>query len=287
MHEKNFVVVMESVVRAAAMPKAVFPLLLLAAMPARAEDMLTAPALRWSGGVQAVTDNRFRGVSQSDLMPAIGGNLTVDHRSGLYLGGSVVTVSGWGAVGGAPVQLRLDAGYLGTLADARIDAGVSWYLYPGGAAPGGFVEMRADISGTLGPVTLAGGLAWAPPQTALGNWSGTPESRPGSSGSNLYLRADVAGAVLGTPLTITGHVGHSQGSEGLGPQGWALAPTGAYWDWRLGVEYGQGPFTLGLAWVATDIDTGSRAWRQLQPEFSADGGPLGGSQFVASVSARF
>ena len=269
------------------MPKAAFPLLLLAAAPAQAEDMFAAPALRWSGGVQVESDYRFRGVSQSNLLPAVGGNLTVDHSSGLYLAGGIMTVSGWGAVGGAPVQLRLRGGYLGMLADARIDAGVTWYLYPGGTAASGFVEMRGDVSGTIGPVTLAGGLAWAPPQTALGNWSGTPESLPGSSGSNLYLRADVAGAVLGTPLTLTGHVGHSQGSAGLGPQGWALSPTGAYWDWRLGIDYVHGPVTLGLAWVATDIDTGSRGWRQLQPEFSADGGPLGGSQFVASVSTSF
>jgi uncharacterized protein (TIGR02001 family) len=269
------------------MLKAVLPLLLLAAVPARAEDPFAGPALRWAGGVQIETDARFRGVSQSDLLPAIGGRLTVEHRSGLYLGGDIITVAGWGAVGGAPVRVRLDAGYLGDLAGARIDAGVTWYLYPGGAAPGGFVETRADLSGTLGPVTLSGGLAWAPPQTALGNWSGTPQSQPGSSGSNLYLRADLAAALIGTPLTLVGHVGHSQGSEGLGPQHWALSPTGAYWDWRLGVDYVDGPFTLGLAWLATDINPNSLAWRQLQPAFSANGGPIGGGQFVATVSASF
>jgi hypothetical protein len=268
----------------AAMPVLLFLLLLLLASPGHAQD--AAPALRLSGGVDLVSDSRFRGVSQSDLLPAAGGNLALEHRSGLYIDGTVMTAAGWGRVGGAPVQLRLTGGWRGALGDAQLEGRVTGTLFPGGSG-GGFVELGGSASGYIGPISLTGSLSWAPPQQALGNWSGTPESQPGASGSNLYLAADTGIALIGTPLTLIGHVGHSQGSEGLGPQGWALSPTGAYWDWRLGVDYGLGAITLGLAWAATDIDTNSLAWRQLQPAFSASGGTPGGSQFIVSLRASF
>lgn len=268
------------------MLKAAFLFPLLAAAPvAAAPD--EAPALRLEGSLQLESDNRFRGVSQSNLLPAVGANLTLRHRSGVYFGADVTTAAGWGQVGGAPVQLLLRGGYQGDVLGAQLDAGFRGYIFPGGK-DGGFVELGADLAGFIGPVSLGGGIAWAPPQAALGNWSGTPDSRPGATGSNLYLRADAAAALIGTPLTVIGHVGHSQGSAGLGPQGWALSPTGAYWDWRLGLDCGLGPITLGIAWVATDIDTDSLAYRQLQPGFAGNSGaPLGGSQVVLSVSFAF
>jgi hypothetical protein len=268
----------------AIMPVLLLVLLLLLAGPGQAQE--AAPALRLSGGADLASDGRFRGVSQSNLLPAAGGNLALEHRSGLYIGAAVTTAAGWGRVGGAPVQLRLTGGLNGTLGDAQLQGRVTGTVFPGGSG-GSFVELGGSASGYIGPVSLTGSLAWAPPQQALGNWSGTPESRPGASGSNLYLAADTAVAIIGTPLTLVGHVGHSKGSEGLGPQDWALSPTGAYWDWRLGVDYGLGAFTLGLAWAATDIDTNSLAWRQLQPAFSASGGTPGGSQFIVSLRAAF
>jgi uncharacterized protein (TIGR02001 family) len=267
------------------MPVAVV-LLILLLLPAHAAAQKITPALRLSGDLTLQTDDRLRGVSQSNLLPAAGASLGVEHRSGLYLAGNVSSVAGWGSVGGALVRLRLSGGYRADIGDAQVDAKVAGTLFPGGG--GGFVELGGSVSGFLGPASLTGSLAWAPPQTALGNWSGTPESRPGATDSNLYLAADAGLALIGTPLTLVGHVGRSQGSEGLGPEDWALSPTGAYWDWRLGIDYGLGGMTLGLAWVATDIDPNSLAWRQLQPAYSASGGVSpGGSQLVFSVSAAF
>jgi uncharacterized protein (TIGR02001 family) len=282
--KKNYAAAHHSVVGAFAMP-VVLALLLLLILPAGVAAQEVAPALRGSAGLVLQSDDRLRGVSQSNLLPAAGASLGIEHRSGVYLSGTVTSVAGWGSVGGAPVRLRLSGGYRAGLGGAQLEARVVGTLFPGGGSS--FVELGGSVSGFIGPLSLTGSLAWAPPQAALGNWSGTPESRPGATGSNLYLAADAGLAVIGTPLTLTGHVGHSQGSEGLGPDNWALSPTGAYWDWRLGIDYGLGAFSLGLAWVATDIGTNSLAWRQLQPAFSAGGGAPGGSGFIVSLSAAF
>jgi uncharacterized protein (TIGR02001 family) len=260
-------------------------MLLLAAQPAlsQAPDFDTAPALRLEGDAALLSDFRFRGISQSDLLPAVEGGLVVRHATGLHAGVRATTVAGWGRVGGAPVLLDLNVGYATVLGDARIDAGLTWHLYPGGAP--GFGELNARLGGTIGPLSLLGGIAWAPPQAFLGNWSGTPDSRPGDTGSNLYLRADAAVAVLGTPLTLAAHVGHSAGDAGLGPDGYSLTPVGAYWDWRIGIDYGLGPLTLGLAVVDTDIDSGRL--RQLRSPLPAHGLAIAGRQLVVSIRAAF
>lgn len=255
---------------------------LLAAQPAltQAVDFDTVPALRLEGDAALMSDFRLRGISQSNLLPAVEGGLVVRHRGGLHAGARATTVAGWGSVGGAPVLLDLSAGYAALLGDARIDAGLTWHLYPGGAP--GFGDVHARLGGSFGPVSLLGGIVWAPPQALLGNWSGTPDSRPGDKGSNLYMRADAAVAVLGTPLTLTAHVGHSAGDAGLGPDGYSLTPVGAYWDWRLGVDYGLGPMTLGLAYADTDIDAAGLA--ALRP---ANSPTIAGRQLVVSISAAF
>ena len=157
--------------------------------------------------------------------------------------------------------------------------GATWYLHPGGAGTADFIEPFVRLRGTLGPVFLLGGVAYAPLQRALGNWAGTPDSRSGDRGDNVYLWGDGAVAVIGTPVTVRLHVGHSRGSRGVGPNGYALSPTGAYWDWRIGADYVLGRVTLGLDYVDTDI--GGAAL----PGFS--GRELAGGRVVVSATVPF
>jgi uncharacterized protein (TIGR02001 family) len=260
-------------------------MVLLAAQPAVAQGTDAAPAVRIEAEAALMSDFRFRGISQSNLLPAAEAGLAVRHQSGIHAGVRATTVAGWGGVGGAPVLLDLHAGYEASLDSALIGVGVTWHLYPGGSAAAGFIETHAQVSGYIGPVSLLAGLAWAPPQAMLGNWTGTPDSRPGDNGSNLYLRADAAMAVLGTPLTLGAHVGHSVGDAGLGPDGYSLTPVGAYWDWRIGVDYGLGWLTLGLAYVDTDID--ADRLRQLRPVLPANSAVIAGRQLVVSIRAAF
>ena len=261
--------------------------LLCWAMPAAAQDAAPKP-VTISGSVTLATDYRFRGVSQSDKGMAIQGGFTVTHESGAYVGTWGSNLAGWGTFGGANTELDLFGGFKLPLGGGgALDAGVTWYMYPAGADKTDFAEPYVKLSTTLGPVSILGGVAYAPEQQALGNWSNTPQSKIGDKEDNLYLWGDASTAIPGTPVTLKAHLGYSKGNPGLGPNGTSLAPTGEYADWLLGADYVLGPVVLGLAYVDTDISKREAAY--LQPNFSStkNGSSIAGSRLVVSISAAF
>ncbi|MEG8038912.1 TorF family putative porin [Sphingomonas sp. LR60] len=254
------------------------------------------PAVAVSGSATIASDYRFRGVSQSDRNMAVQGGITIAHESGVYVGTWASNLAGWGTFGGANMELDLIAGYKAKLNDAAtLDVGLTWYMYPGGAAKTDFAEPYVKLSGTTGPATLTAGAAYAPKQQAIGKWYATGAdatagtyTSPGSKDDNLYLWGDGAVAVAGTPVTAKAHIGHSWGQDGLGPNATAVSPTGAYWDWSVGADVTFDKLTLNVSYVDTDITR--RASRYLQPSFSEgqDGtGSIAGGTVVASLTAAF
>jgi len=263
-------------------------LLLIPAVPAHAQETDPPKPLTVSGSVALVSDYRFRGVSQSDEEMAVQGGLTVTHTSGLYAGAWGSNLSGWGTFGGANMELDLIAGYKTEVTSGvNVDVGVTWYMYPGGADLTDFAEPYVKLSTTLGPVSALAGVAYAPSQKALGNWSNTPESRAGDKEDNLYLWTDLSSGVPGTPVTVKAHLGYSDGNPGLGPNGTSVAPTGSYLDWLIGADLVLGPVTLGVAYVDTDISRADSAY--LLPNFSStkDGSSIADGKILFSVGAAF
>lgn len=241
-----------------------------------------------SGAATVASDYRFRGVSQTDTEMTVQAGLTLAYDSGLYASVWASNLAGWGTFGGANMELDLLLGYRAGLGqNGQIDAGVVWYMYPGGADNTDFAELYARISGTTGPLTLTGGVSYAPQQYALANVFPTAGNQAQDQ-DNLYLFADGAFAVADTPFTLKAHIGHSSGNPGLGPNGTSVSPTGNYWDWTLGVDTSWRNLTLGLAYVDTDI-SGAEAAR-LQPNFSQgqDGsGSIADATLVFSLTAAF
>jgi len=267
------------------------------ATPVFAQDTAPPKDVTVSGSVGLVSDYRFRGVSQSDEEAAVQGGLTISHKSGVYAGVWASNLAGWGTFGGANMELDLIGGVKVPVGGGgTLDVGVTWYTYPGGADKTDFAEPYAKLSGTVGPLGLTAGVAYAPKQQALGNWYATGAAAAsgvytdtGDKEDNLYLWGDAAAGIPGTGATLKGHIGYSDGNPGLGPNGTSVAPTGKYWDWMLGVDYAiRGtPLTVGAAYVDTDISRRESAY--LLPNFSStkDGGSIAGSQVVFSVSAAF
>jgi uncharacterized protein (TIGR02001 family) len=259
---------------------------LLAAMPAAAQEEPPKP-VTVSGNVALVSDYRFRGVSQTDKQVALQGGATVTHESGVYAGAWASNLSGWGTFGGANLELDLYAGFKKPIASGtNIDVGLTWYMYPGGADTTDFAEPYVKLSTTIGPANLLAGVAYAPKQKALGNFSNTPESR-GQAQDNLYIWGDASVGIPRTPLTAKAHLGHSNGNPGLGPNGTSVTPTGEYFDWSLGVDYVIGPVTLGVSYVDTDIGKAKSAY--LLPNFAStkNGSSIADATALFSVSAAF
>ena len=261
-----------------------------------AADTAPPATLTVSGSATIASDYRFRGVSQSDREMAVQGGITVSHASGLYAGVWGSNLAGWGTFGGANMELDLIGGYKAKLADnATLDAGLTWYMYPGGADNTDFAEPYAKLTGTAGPATLTAGVAYAPKQQAIGKWYATGAyavagvyTSPGDKDDNLYLWGDGALALAGTPITAKAHVGHSWGQDGLGPNATAVAPTGEYWDWSLGADATWHNLTFNVSYIDTDISGAEATY--LRPSFSKgqDGsGNIAGGTIVASLTAAF
>jgi uncharacterized protein (TIGR02001 family) len=276
----------------------------VSAVPAFAQEETAPPKpITVSGSAAVVSDYRFRGVSQSDEDVAIQAGITVAHESGVYVGSWVSNLSGWGTFGGENIELDLIAGYKVPVGGGSLDVGATWYMYPSGYNNTDFIEAYARLSGTVGPVSLTAGAAYAPQQEALGAWSSTGAiaaavdydrgvgyDNPGDKNDNLYLWGDISTAVPNTGLTLKGHLGYSNGNKGLGPFATSVAPTGEYWDWLVGADYtiAGTPLTLGVAYVDTDISDADAAY--LQPSFSEgqDGvGSIANGKVVFSVTAAF
>lgn len=277
-------------------PTAAALVLLPSAVSAQATGTPSQPSVTVSGSAAIASDYRFRGVSQSDEHMAIQGGLTLAHDSGLYVGIWASNLAGWGTFGGANMELDLIGGYKTKISPTgTLDVGLTWYMYPGGAAKTDYAESYVKLSGTTGPVSLTAGAAYAPKQQAIGKWYNNGASaaagvydHPGAKSDNLYLWGDGAAAIHGTPFTAKAHIGHSWGMDGLGPNATAVSPTGDYWDWSIGADTVWRNLTLGVAWVDTDISDRDAAY--LRPSFSKgqDGtGTLAGSTLLVSLTAGF
>ena len=210
------------------------------AAPAAAAEL--GSGFNINGGATIVSDYRFRGISQSFKNFAIQGTVSLSHESGFY-----ATV--WGSsiddyvVSGGDVELDLIMGYKHTFEGGpTIDVGVLYYYYPGSSqiipdVNSDFFEPYASISHTFGPVTGKLLVAYAPKQSALDYGFGKEDG--------LYVAADLSAAIPGTPITVTGHVGHSFARN-------YITFGEKYTDWSIGASYTTGPLTIGVQYVDTD-----------------------------------
>lgn len=257
-----------------------------------AED--DTPAFTVSGAATLTTDYRFRGVSQSDGGFAAQAGITVSHESGFYVGLWGSNLAGWGTFGGPNLELDVIGGFKFPVGQGTADVGVTWYMYPGGAEVTDFAELYARLSGTVGPVSLTAGIAYAPPQEALGNVyptgarfvAGRPR-KVGDTEPNLYLSGDAVYAIADTPVSLKAHIGYSDGNAGLGPNGTSVTPTGSYFDWLLGIDVTPiEHLTFSLAYVDTDITAAGSAY--LLPNFATLAGEsIADAAVVLSVTAAF
>lgn len=194
--------------------------------------------------IAAFSDYRFRGISRSDEDPAGQASLLVVHESGFYGGVRGTTLRGrdgfraldpgFGDQG--DIQADLFAGVRTGLGSGfDLDAGVTYYAFAGGAGPTDYVEPYASLGYLIGPVTLSGGVKYAPAQDAIGDED------------MIYLFGQVDVVVPFRPWTFTAQVGR---------QDWGVY--GAYWTWSLGTEHhvqieGIPTTYIGLRYIDTNL----------------------------------
>lgn len=245
--------------------------------------------IKVTGSVTLASEYRLRGISQSDSDPAIQGSITVAHSSGVYVSGWASSLAGNGTWGGANAEFDAIVGFSTAAGPVTVDVGGIYYIYPGNTVPGPFgndhdyFEVYGSVASKLGPVNAKVGAYWAPPQENIGISNG-------SKGNNIWVYADLAFPIEGTPITLKGHAGYSDG-DSLYTKGAAafdpLDTEGSHgvFDYGVGVDLTWKNLTLNVSYIGTDLD---RAYANLNfGAGSQTGRKITKGDVVATLTASF
>ena len=182
----------------------------------------------------AVTDYRYRGISQSRLKPALQGSIDFSHKSGFYVGTWASTIK-WvkDAGGDAGAEVDLYGGYKGTAGPIGYDVGVLRYLYPGSK-----LGLNPDTTELYGAVTFGPGTLKYSQATT--NTFGFANSK-----NSYYL--DLSGNFeLGDGWSVVPHIGYQKIKNNSGYSYTDYAVT-------LGKDLGSG-LSASAALIATDAN---------------------------------
>ena len=213
----------------------------LTATPALADSPVSL-----SANVALVTDYRFRGIGLSGGDPAIQGGIDLSTTPGFYVGTWASSINSPDNAYG-DMELDLYGGWSGTLTDGLdADVGLYWYVYPTNVAPlaasvtGGadYYEIYGSLSPSIGPVSTTFGINYAPSQDNLDFGSGKKD--------NLYLYGNADIAIPMTPLTVSGHLGYTDGSL-------TYTSDSKAWDYSIGASVSfMEHFSLGVSYIGVD-----------------------------------
>jgi uncharacterized protein (TIGR02001 family) len=189
------------------------------------------PDYTLSFNVGAVTDYRYRGISQSRLKPALQGGADFAHKSGFYLGTWASTIK-WVKDGGGDANMEVDlyGGYKFTAGPVGLDVGALRYLYPNSNLPISPNTTELYVAGTWGPATLK----YSHATTNLFGFANSKRS------GYLDLSATFD---LGNGFSLTPHIGHQKVKNN--------SPF-SYTDYSVALGY---DFGNGLTASATLVDT--------------------------------
>ena len=201
-----------------------------------------------SFNVGAVSDYRYRGISQTRLQPAIQGGADYAFASGLYVGTWLSTIS-WirdaGKInsvdaGNSRVEVDLYAGYKGEFVkDLTYDIGVLAYVYPGNKYANVPGSANANTTELYGALTYA--QFTAKYSTALTNTFGNGRSKY-SGYLDLSATFDVGGG-----FSVVPHVGRQTIRSS--------APSANYNDYSLSISKDIVPgLTLSASAIGTNAD---------------------------------
>jgi uncharacterized protein (TIGR02001 family) len=243
----------------------------LGAMPlaSYADDM-------FSFNVGAVTDYRYRGISQTRLKPALQGGIDATLPEGFYVGtwaSTIKWINDWeraaGTETGGSVEWDIYGGWKKEVAkDLTLDVGVLRYQYVGNHlanVPGFANANTTELYGAL-----SYGVFTAKYSHSITNLFGTPDSK-NSGYIDLSANFDI-----GNGFTLTPHIGYQSVSHN---------GNFSYTDYSLGVskEFVKG-LSVSLAAVGTDTKTIGGVKAYASP---ANGKDLGKASLVAGVKYSF
>jgi uncharacterized protein (TIGR02001 family) len=269
-------------------------LLAIASTSAFAQAKAPEPDYTLAFNVGAVTDYRYRGISQTRFDPALQGGVDFAHKSGFYLGawastirwikdaGKIATASGTPTnVGSSQLEIDLYGGYKGSITDGLgFDVGLLHYAYPSNkfnnlTAFNGWKTPKADTTEIYGALSF--GPVTAKYSHAISNTFGNADSK-GSGYLDLTANFD-----LGNGWSVVPHIGHQRISGRPSPT--FSNSLYSYTDYSLAVNK---DFGNGLVLSATAIGTNTKKTSTGANAYASPAGKdLGRATAVIGVKYNF
>ncbi len=241
-----------------------------------------------TANVTLASQYRYRGISQSNSLPAIQGGFDYAHESGFYIGNWNSSIS-WISDGytgnpavSAPIEMDFYAGYKTEVSEGlMLDIGLLEYYYPTKNIPTASYNLSTPYSGRQAvgqsPNTLEAyvsgtyGIAMLKYSYALTDLFGIAQSK-GAQYVDLSLNYDTGWS----GVTLNGHVGYQY----VPSSSIANDASFTYTDWKLGVTKDLGH---GMNIAGAYIGTNANGYAYYNPSSSA----TGGGTFVVSLTKAF
>lgn len=270
--------------------KIVASLAILTTSATFAQTKAPEPDYTLAYNVGAVSDYRFRGISQTNFTPALQLGVDFAHKSGVYLGafGSNVSwVKDFNGANKGSYEVDLYGGFKGSITkDIGFDVGLIAYVYPsndsGSANPARGVAAGAYTNANTNEIYF--GLSYNVVNfkysRSLGNFLGNVRS-----GGSQYFDIN-ANFDLGNGFTLTPHVGrqtvpNQNNTNFFAPFGVTTGNAANYTDYSLTIakDFGNG-VVVNAAVIGTDTKKGG-FYRDL------NGRELGKSTVVVGLKYNF
>lgn len=197
---------------------------------------LPAGAQEFAFNIGAVTDYRYRGISQSRFDPALQGGVDVALPAGFYVGvwaSTIEWINDFNA--DSDVEIDIYGGYKGQITEGLgFDVGVLRYEYPGNK-----LNPNADTTEIYGALTF--GAFTGKYSHSVTNTFANPDSK-----NSFYLDLSAAFEVFGG-VTLTPHIGYQKIK---GP----FEGPASYTDYALTASKAFGGLVVSAALIGTDAD---------------------------------
>jgi uncharacterized protein (TIGR02001 family) len=216
-----------------------------------AQAAAPAPEFTLTGNIGAVSDYRFRGLSQNNLKPAIQGGVDLAHSSGLYLGTWLSQVSDW-AAGPQGDNLEMDfyGGYKTEVSGVGLDVGAIAYHYPG-STTGTITGTSYQANTQEVYVGLAYGVATFKTSYVMSDnyFASSGLDNKGTMYYDLTLAKEIA-----PKLTASVHAGYTDYKKTDIPEQGKFS----YSDYNVGLAYDYEGFILGVKYFWNDAKAGTK-----------------------------
>jgi uncharacterized protein (TIGR02001 family) len=195
----------------------------LAAMtlPAMAQKA-PEPDYTIEGNFGLFSDYRFRGISQTNLKPALQGGFDYAHKSGFYAGTWASSVSNITSPDGAGMEVDFYAGYAFEVNGVGVDIGNLYYHYPGATADVDTNELYVSLS--YGPATFKT------------SYSTTDYFNSGVPKGTIYYDLS-AEFPLSDGMTLAAHVGYVDVKNGDSGTDYKIGLAKEFAGYGFGIDY--------------------------------------------------